>query len=104
MEVKMEQPNFNLDKELHDTDMLFLLKYVYGRQWGYMRELEKLNKPDVLQSMLTTGLLKSGYTRTAKTYAITDLGIRYCRVVLTDKELLGCNIVRFLTGRSKKTR
>lgn len=102
--TQIESPNFNFDEKLDYKDRLFMLKYVYGHPWGYMRELEKLNKPDVLKAMLTTGLLKSGYTRTAKTYAITDLGTRYCLVVLTDMELLGCKIVRFLTGRSPKTR
>ena len=63
--------------EQRDQDIESVLKYVYDRRCGYMNDLNKLNKPQIVEDLLRVGMLSSGNVLGGETFAITRLGMRY---------------------------
>ena len=71
--------------EQHDKDVETVLKYLYQHRRGYMADLEKLNKPDIIKELSILGMLNTGYTPKKKTYSITLNGIIYYKTVFRQK-------------------
>ena len=67
--------------EQHDKDIESVLKYIYDKRHGYMNDLNKLNRPDIIQDLLHVGMLSTGYAAGGKTFAITQLGAQYYETI-----------------------
>lgn len=58
-----------------------VLQYLINYRYGYMRDLEKLNEPEIISELQENGILKIGYSSKDETYSLTQFGIKYCDVV-----------------------
>lgn len=67
--------------EQRDKDIESVLKYVYDKRCGYMTDLNKLNKPKIVNDLMSVGMLSIGNTLSGETYAITRLGVRYYETI-----------------------
>ena len=72
----------------HDKDIEFVLGYAYKNKYGFLRDLDKLNKPEIVAELCLVGFIKTGFARGGKTYAITPFGKNYYRVTQTPRKTL----------------
>lgn len=55
------------------------LKSIYDSGWGYINDLRKNIGEDLLSEFISVGFIICGYTRTKKTWRISNLGRSYVR-------------------------
>lgn len=72
----------------HDKNVIFAFEHIKKHPYGYMGDLEKLGKNDIIDGLKVLGMVKTGYTRDGETYAITRQGIAYYNIVRPDKKSL----------------
>ena len=64
-----------------DQEIISVLEYLTTHKYGYMRDLEKLGKADIVAGLKVLGMVKTGFTHDGETYAITSLGMRYYNLI-----------------------
>ena len=82
-----------------DNEIISVLEYLTTHKYGYMRDLEKLGKNDIIDGLKVLGMVKTGYTRDGETYAITRQGIAYYNIVRPDKKSLFAKIFHRIKQR-----
>lgn len=55
------------------------LKNIYNSGWGYIKDLRTTIGEDLLSEFISVGFIICGYTRTKKTWRISNLGRSYVR-------------------------
>ncbi|MBD5315880.1 MAG: hypothetical protein HDS08_06985 [Bacteroides sp.] len=55
------------------------LKAIYKDGWGYIKDLQEKIGNDLLSEFISVGFIICGYTRTSKTWRISNLGKSYVR-------------------------
>ena len=69
----------------HEQDVIAVLEHIKKYPCGYMGALKQLNKPNVVNELKTLGILKSGHTHNAPTYAVTTFGRSYIATLMHQK-------------------
>ncbi len=55
------------------------LKYIHNNQCGYMKKLKQQIGKEFVDEFKSVGFIKSGFTRKAETYKMTELGKGYVK-------------------------
>lgn len=55
------------------------LKNIYTSGWGYIKDLRATIGEELLSEFISVGFIICGYTRTQKTWRISNLGRSYVR-------------------------
>lgn len=65
------------------------LGYAVKKEHGYLKDLKNfdLTKGELVDSFRSAGLIKTGHTRKAKTFGITELGKKYFEEIGWEKLL-----------------
>ena len=70
---------------IFEEDEVKALKHIYNNRWGYMAKLEMDFDKKIIDSFLSVGFIKIGFTRKFKTWSITPLGNKYIEELDLDK-------------------
>lgn len=63
-----------------DSNTEKAMKYVYAKRHGYMKELKPFGE-EVINSMKSSGFLKTGWTKEEETFGATGMLQRYVEIV-----------------------
>ena len=69
-----------IDKNVRDINIERAMKYACNRRHGYMKELRPFGE-GVVNSMKSTGFLKTGWTEQEETFGATEMLQKYVKVV-----------------------
>ena len=65
----------------HEQDVIAVLEHIKKHPCGYMRALNDLGKPHVIDELKAIGIIRGSHTHNFPTYALTTFGRSYIAIV-----------------------